>query len=828
VKTETVPNHIVQFIRPLFAPARHSVCAGPGCNGDWQRSRSGAPRRHGALFVACVLPLAALAQDSARLAGTQPLSSPANPAAQMVAGIDRFLLRELDRSVAGRAAFWQRDFSSPAAYENSLGPNRERLRRIIGAVDERLPVTALELVSDTDHPARIAETASFAVYAVRWPVLAGVQAEGLWLRPRTNAPPARVVAIPDADQTPEMLAGLAPGLRPERQFARRLAEQGCEVIVPVLVNRDDTWSGHAAIQRFTNQPHREWIYRQAFELGRHLIGYEVQKVLAAVDWFRRQSEIRDPKSEIRIGVAGYGEGGLIAFYSAALDPRIEATLVSGYFDSRQRIWAEPVYRNVFGLLREFGDAEIATLIAPRALIVEYSEVPKVDGPPPPRAGRVATAAPGRWETPDYSSVEAEFERARALVEATRRKDFDHFTLITGTEGRATGPGSDRALVALLQALGRPGETLQPPGETPKDLRRGFDANERQHRQVTELVGYTQKLFRDAERARKEFFWRRVKTDSPANFAASIQPLREYFQTEIIGVFTNATLPANPRSRKIMDEPDWTGYEVMLDVFPDVYAWGYLLLPKDLKPGERRPVVVCQHGLEGAPADLVITSPRSDALHIYNAFAARLAERGFVVFAPQNPYRGGDAFRQLQRKANPLGKTLFAVITAQHRQLLDWLAEQPFADPARIAFYGMSYGGKTALRVPPLLDRYALSICSGDFNEWIQKMVSLDFPASFMFAPEYEVFEFNLGNTFGYAELAALIAPRPFMVERGRQDPMATDEWVSYEYAKVQRLYHQLGFGGQTRIEFFDGGHTVNGVGTFEFLQEHLNWRRAEK
>ena len=38
----------------------------------------------------------------------------------------------------------------------------------------------------------------------------------------------------------------------------------------------------------TNQPHREFIYRMAYEMGRHIIGYEVQKVLAAVDWFTRE------------------------------------------------------------------------------------------------------------------------------------------------------------------------------------------------------------------------------------------------------------------------------------------------------------------------------------------------------------------------------------------------------------------------------------------------------------------------------------------------------------------------------------------------------------
>src|SRR4030095_6746208 len=99
---------------------------------------------------------------------------------------------------------------------------------------------------------------------------------------------ARVVALPDADQTPEMLAGLVGDLPRDRQWARLLAENGCEVLVPVLINRDDTRSGNPTLKRFTNQPHREWIYRQSFELGRHIIGYEVQKVFAAIDWFEHE------------------------------------------------------------------------------------------------------------------------------------------------------------------------------------------------------------------------------------------------------------------------------------------------------------------------------------------------------------------------------------------------------------------------------------------------------------------------------------------------------------------------------------------------------------
>src|SRR5688500_19376586 len=37
------------------------------------------------------------------------------------------------------------------------------------------------------------------------------------------------------------------------------------------------------------------------------------------------------------------------------------------------------------------------------------------------------------------------------------------------------------------------------------------------------------------------------------------------------------------------------------------------------------------------------------------------------------------------------------------------------------------------------------------------------------------------DLFNYAEMAYLIAPRPFMVERGHRDGVGVDEWVSYEF-----------------------------------------------
>ena len=53
-------------------------------------------------------------------------------------------------------------------------------------------------------------------------------------------------------------------------------------------------------------------------------------------------------------------------------------------------------------------------------------------------------------------------------------------------------------------------------------------------------------------------------------------------------------------------------------------------------------------------------------------------------------------------------------------LVDFLAKQPYVDPARIAFYGLSYGGKSAMRIPPLVKNYCLSIYSAEYADQLRK------------------------------------------------------------------------------------------------------------
>ncbi len=751
---------------------------------------------------------ASTAADSATaLPGTAPLMFEGDLADRMVAGIDRYLDRETAAAAASRGRLWKVDRSSPQAYRASLEPQRARLRKMLGVVDQRVPFTEPEVISAPGSGPEVAKAKRYHVLAVRWPVLPGIEGEGLLLEP-DQAPVADIIALPDADWTPEQLIGLAPGVPPAAQYARRLAESGCRVLVPTLIDRTDTWSGNPAI-RMTNQPHREWIYRGAFEMGRHVIGYEVQKVLAGLDWLDRKRTVAGSPTR-SLGLVGYGEGGLVAAYAAAIDPRPAVTVVSGHFGPREGLWREPIYRNVQGLLAEFGDAELAAMTVPNALVVEACQAPAVSGPPAPKPGR-SGAAPGAIITPPLEKVREEVERAADL---TRGLKPSHSLFLSG-DGDGL-PGKTATLDLLLNLVKENG-VLAPLGTAPVELRTAFDPRARQKRQVEQLVEFNQRLMREGEHRRRAL-WAKADGGSVEKWRESTRPYRRQLWDEVIGKLPPPSVPANAQTRLIFDEPKYRGYEVVLDLYPDVIASGILLVPKEIKAGEKRPVVVCQHGLEGRPGD--VADPKVDSPY-YHRFACRLAEEGFVTFSPQNPYIFGDRFRLLQRKLNPLGKTLFSVIVRQHERILEWLSSQPFVDPERIGFYGLSYGGKTAMRVPALLEQYSLSICSGDFNEWIVKNASVEHRYSYMFTGEWEIFEWDLGNTFNYAEMGWLICPRPFMVERGHDDGVAPSEWVGYEFTKTRERYDRLGIGDRAEIEYFNGPHTIHGVGTFAFLRKHL-------
>lgn len=738
-----------------------------------------------------------------------PLTQKGDLSALMVSKIDQFLTEETQRQSEYRSQLWHRDFSNSATFNQSISSQRQLLSERLGVVDQRVQPN-LELMTNNQLQPFTASTKSCKIEAVRWHVFDQLSAEGLLIRPYGKII-ARIVLIPDADVVPEVLAGLQKG-GSGYNVARQLAESGWEVLIPTLVNREDTFSGNPSLGLFTNLTHREWIYRQGYEVGRHVIGYELQKIFSGIDWFTSQNEAEG--KALPIGVAGYGEGGLLALYAAALDTRISSTLVSGYFNKREQLWKEPIYRNVFGLLTNFGDAEVAVMAWPRILVVEQSTAPEIAGPPP-SSRRRSGAAPGSLITPSYVTAREEWERAKAMVPKGK---VNVQWCSNGTDSFKE-PFSAAALESFASGL-----HLKSPEKYSRVLplktpQAWVNPVERQKRIVRGMEQTVQKVLILSERTRNKKFWEMLKGDTSTQ-----KPVKTAFRDQLwnqIGKLPTPSMPVNPRARLLQQTDKWTSYEVMLDVWPGVFAWGILIVPKNIKPGEHRPVIVCQHGLESVPMDVVTTDSTAENFHFYKGFASRLADKGYVIFAPCNLYRGRNKFRVLQRKANPIGLTLFSVMIGQHQRILEWLKKLSFVDSGRIGFYGLSYGGKSAMRIPAVVEGYALSICSGDFNEWIRKCSSTEYPFSYMYTGEYDMQEWNLGHTFSYAEMAALIAPRPFMVERGHYDGVAADEWVGYEFAKVRRHYDLLGLPKEAAIEYFVGPHTIHGVGTFEFLDRFL-------
>jgi cephalosporin-C deacetylase-like acetyl esterase len=705
-------------------------------------------------------------QKTEPLPKTQPLLWQGDIASRLIDSCDVFLLNQIDLSVERRKQYWERDFSSKSAYETSVEKNRTHFAEIIGVKENRHTFSHPVLIN------KVAENELFTVSEVSWPVFGQVHSEGLLVTPNNGKITHGIIVVPDADKTPEELIGISGNLFPEKQTARIYAEKGYQVLILTIIDRN---TKHKKISN------REFLYRSAFELGRHIIGYEVQKILAGVDWFTAQGLQN-------IAVSGWGEGGLLAFYSGAIDTRIDQTFVSGYFGSRLNIWQEPAYRNVFGLLEQFGDAEIASMIAPRELIVSSeNDAPVVIIP------EGTESKPGRLKALETEAVEKEIKRLNSMMSALKWE-------------------------VIIRKPEKPNLLKIEKFDLP-------DAKSRHDRLMTELDMHNQWLLHESPYVRKAFM-SELDTETLESFEKSTQSYRTYFEQEVIGKFDYPLLPPNARSRKIdIGNDQVTAYEVVLDVFENIFAYGILIIPNDIKEGEKRPVVVCQHGLEGRPLSTI----GEQSFHYYKAFATDLATQGYITFAPQNIYIFNDRFRTLQYKSNPIKKTLFSIMVPQHQQITNWLGSLNMVDKNRIAFYGLSYGGKSAMRIPPLVSNYCLSICSADFNDWVWKNASSRSPYSYVFTGEYEIFEWNLGSTFNYSEMAALIAPRPFMVERGHFDGVAPDESVAYEYAKVRHLYNALlKIGDKTEIEWFDGPHTINAKGTYEFLDKHLNFDRKNK
>ncbi len=125
----------------------------------------------------------------------------------------------------------------------------------------------------------------------------------------------------------------------------------------------------------------------ALLLGETMIGWRVFDVMRTVDWIESRREL-DAK---RVGCVGISGGGTCALFSAALEPRIRAALVSGYLNTfRASIMSMShcIDNYIPGILNWAEMYDVAGLIAPRPLFSEGGDHDPIFPPAATRASFV--------------------------------------------------------------------------------------------------------------------------------------------------------------------------------------------------------------------------------------------------------------------------------------------------------------------------------------------------------------------------------------------------------------------------------------------------------
>ena len=107
-------------------------------------------------------------------------------------------------------------------------------------------------------------------------------------------------------------------------------------------------------------------------LGQTMIGWRVYDVMRTIDWIATRPEL----DAARVGCMGISGGGTCTLFSAALDTRIRAAMVSGYLNTfRECIMSVShcIDNYVPGMLNWAEQYDVAGLIAPRPLFAESGE-----------------------------------------------------------------------------------------------------------------------------------------------------------------------------------------------------------------------------------------------------------------------------------------------------------------------------------------------------------------------------------------------------------------------------------------------------------------------
>jgi dienelactone hydrolase len=701
--------------------------------------------------------------------------------------IIRYFTSQIAATPAKRDLLWRTNFSSLSAYTASVQKHRAHLREVLGLIEPKLGTPQIKILS---------EDANLRIEDVTLPMDSGFDARALVFFPRSGPLAAGIIAIPPATESREEFAGIVEGATPAA-WLKALVARNVAVAIPITVERRDD---HPICKQAGGKNRRRVLWRSGFIVGRSMVGLEVQQALALRQFMAAQANA--PRSAIAI--MGQGQGGMTALYAGAVDETFAAIASVDYLQQRENCWQEPVDQVLYGQLKEFGDAEVAALIAPRPLFIVTSSggaIPQV-------------------------SVSAEFARAQRFY-----KGLHALEKLVELE-----PPQDALEATALKIAAQLGATesrippelaLQIPLSQVDKVRNQF---------FESWFQYLQNLITTSSQTVKNY-WQLDSTPA-ADRPPKAQRLRAQL-AQLVGVIPIDKVPMNARTALVGETDKFLAYDVLLDVVPGVEVYGQLLVPRAVGGAmqERLPAMVCQHGFDGAPKYVSGVGGQLESNdHFYHRFGQRLAERGYVVFAPYltvpaSPQAPGivhraDLVNPLVRLAAALGMMRTSIELAKLHRVVDFLQSLSFVDSDHIGYYGLSYGGYSALLMSPLEARLKLTVISAFFNDWRTMLTDTTrYGEAYWSLPDEDFYNWNVLNRFTHTQMIAAMWPRPVCIEYGSEDRVTTPAWHQRAWQEVSAFAESWGMQDKIVDDDFLGPHTIHGIGTFFFLDR---WLRPER
>ena len=298
--------------------------------------------------------------------------------------------------------------------------------------------------------------------------------------------------------------------------------------------------------------------------------------------------------------------------------------------------------------------------------------------------------------------------------------------------------------------------------------------------------------------------------------------------ERIGGLPTTRAPLNARSEAVTQHDGYRREYLVFESTPGVLVPTWLLIP-DGAPGPL-PAVVAVHGHGYGVDDIVgirVDGTDRDAPDNYHEdFAVALCRRGFMVIAPEvlSFGRRRDPREQAMAPGRSschapawwgimLGKPLIGLRVWDIMRAIDLLETRPEVDPERIGIMGISGGGMAALFTSVLEERLRAIVISGYLCTFRDSILAIDHCHC-----NYVPGILQDGEMY---DIAALLAPRPFLIEAGTRDHIFPLPAVQRAYAAVRAVYAALDAGDNIDQDIFEGGHQISGAKAYDFLAHRL-------